>query len=84
MNYNIQIIRTAQKYLSKIQKHDQDAIIKKIQNLATNPRPEGCKKLTGRKAWRIRIGNYRVIYEIYDRKLIILVIVIRHRRDAYK
>ena len=84
MNYKIYIERSAQKALSKMPKKNQNRIIEFIQNLSNNPRPSNSKKLTGRPAWRIRIGNYRIIYEIEDDKLIIIVINIGHRKDIYK
>ena len=84
MTYSIEILRSAQKQLSKINRQDQDRIISSIESLANNPRPDGCKKLSGRPAWRIRIGSYRVIYELQDEKLIVLVIRIGHRRDIYR
>ena len=84
MSYAIDIRRSAQKRLSKINRQDQDRIISAIEALSDNPRPDGCKKLSGRPAWRIRIGSYRVIYEIEDEKLIVLVVHIGHRKDIYK
>jgi len=84
LSYQISIERSAQKSLTKIPKVDQDRIIQLIQSLIDNPRPTGCKKLSGREAWRIRIGNYRVIYEINDKNSEILIVVIRHRRDVYR
>ena len=83
MKYTIDIRRSAQKQLSKINREDQERIIAAIHTLADNPRPQGCRKLSGRPAWRIRIGTYRVIYEIHDNRLHILVITIRHRKDVY-
>lgn len=59
MGYAISIERNAQKALAKIAQPDQDRIIQAIRSLAENPRPSGVKKLSGRDAWRIRIGNYR-------------------------
>ena len=84
MTYSIEILRSAQKQLSKIKLQDQDRIISSIESLAYNSRPYGCKKLSGRPAWRIRIGSFRVIYEIQEEKLIVLVIKIGHRREIYK
>jgi len=84
VTYCIEILRSAQKQLSKINRQDQDRIISSIESLANNPRPDGCKKLSGRPAWRIRIGSYRVIYEIQDEKLIVLVVRIGHRREIYR
>ena len=83
MKYTINIRRSAQKQLSKISKEDQSRIIAAIYSLTDNPRPQGCRKLYGRPAWRIRIGVYRVIYEIHDGHLHIIIITIKHRKDVY-
>ncbi|WP_394365405.1 type II toxin-antitoxin system RelE family toxin [Mucilaginibacter gotjawali] len=53
-------------------------------SLEKNPRPPGCKKLTGRKSWRIRVGDYRIIYNISDHLLQIMVIDIGHRKEIYR
>ena len=84
MPYAITIKRKAQKSLIKIPEPHQSRIIKSIKKLAANPHPVQSKKLTGRNAWRIRIGNYRVIYEISNNKLLILVLHIGDRKDIYK
>lgn len=84
MTYSIEILRSAQKELNKINRQDQDRIISSIESLANTPRPDGCTKLSGRPAWRIRIGSYRVIYEIQDEKLIVFVVKIGHRREIYR
>jgi mRNA interferase RelE/StbE len=84
MPYQIIIERTARKEIQKINHADQALIIEAIQNLSNEPRPHGCKKLKGREAWRIRVGDYRVIYEIQDNLLVITVIHAGHRRDIYK
>ena len=84
MSYSITILRTAQKQLKHINHQDQSRIISTIKSLANNPRPEGCRKLIGRSAWRIRVGSYRIIYEINDDALCILVVTIGHRRDVYR
>ena len=59
-------------------------ILARLAELETNPRPPDVKKLKGRAAWRIRVGDYRVIYEIHDRELQILVVTIGHRREIYR
>ena len=64
MNYRIFILRRAQKELSKVPDEDYHRIKESILKLSDNPRPKGCSKLIGREGWRIRVGNYRVIYEI--------------------
>ena len=84
MNYAIEILRSAEKQLAAIDRQDQPRIIDSIRALAEEPRPSGCKKLTGRSAWRIRIGVYRVIYEIHDSRLLVLVVVVGHRREIYR
>ena len=82
MKYDLEITRNAQKSLAKIPEPFQSKIIDKIYSLAENPY-FGAKKLTGRDAYRIRVGNYRVIYEIKSDKLVVLVVNIGHRRDIY-
>ncbi len=84
MTYSVEILRSAQKQLSKIDRQDQPRIITAIKSLADNPRPPGCKKLSGRSAWRLRIGSYRVIYEIDDNHLRVLVVATGHRKEIYK
>ncbi|HOW81830.1 MAG TPA: type II toxin-antitoxin system RelE/ParE family toxin [Spirochaetota bacterium] len=59
-------------------------INKAIDALTINPRPRGYKKLKNRDAFRIRSGNYRIIYEIKDNTLIIIVVRIRHRKEVYR
>ncbi len=83
MSYTIQIKRSAQKSLAQITEPYQAKIISAIQQLAYNPRPSGCKRLSGKEAWRIRVGDYRILYEIKDRQLLILIVVIGHRREVY-
>ena len=84
MTYTIHILRRAQKQLARIPPPDFDRITSAIQELARNPRPPGCKKLTRREGWRIRIGNYRVIYEIDDLHRIVTVLDIGDRKDVYR
>ena len=75
--------------LREIRKLDEAArkvIIAEIELLADNPRPDGCKELKGEvDLYRIRVfGNYRVVYEIQDRKLIVTVVKVAHRRNVYR
>jgi mRNA interferase RelE/StbE len=84
VTYHVSILRRAQKQLAKIDRQYHPQIIRAIEALAETPRPTGCKKLSGRTAWRIRVGTFRVIYEIHDDQLVILVVEIGHRRDVYK
>ena len=84
MSYEIKIKRKAQKSLSKIPEPFQSKIIESIRRLSEDPFPMQSKKLTGRDGWRIRIGNYRAIYEVLNNELIILVLNIAHRKDIYR
>jgi mRNA interferase RelE/StbE len=84
MAYEIVLTKSAQKKLAKLSKELQILIGNAINNLATNPRPSGCKKLKGNQTdYRIRIGDYRVVYEIHDNKLVVLVLNLGHRKDIY-
>lgn len=82
--YAIRILRTAQRQLARVPQPHRDRIAGAIGALAKAPRPPGCAKLTGRDAWRIRIGTYRVLYEIEDDVLTRLVVNVGHRRDIYR
>lgn len=84
MSYTIEILRAAAKQLAKIDRQYRSRIIDAIRTLADHPRPAGCKKLSGRPAWRIRVGSYRVIYEIHDDKLVVLIIAIGDRKQIYR
>jgi len=84
VSHAVEILRSAQKQLSRLEKRAQERSIFAILALANNPRPDGCRKLTGRSAWRIRIGDYRVIYEIEDDRLRILVVSVGHRKEIYR
>ncbi len=83
MAYSISFSKQALKELQKINEPFYSNIKYAIIDLADNPRPNGCKKLKGRDGYRIRIGNYRVIYEIFDAELIVDVITLGHRKDIY-
>lgn len=81
--YSIQILPSALKALQRIPLKNRIAIISRIDRLALEPCPNGVVKLTGREAYRIRQGDYRVIYTIQDNELIVTVIKVAHRKDAY-
>lgn len=75
--------RTARKQLDKLPDDAADGIMDALETLAENPRPPGCRKLRGRPGYRVRIGDYRVLYDVEDEKLLVLVFAIGHRRDIY-
>ena len=84
-NYNIEISATAERQLRKINKQDQLRVLRTIQSLAQMPYPKGCRKLRGYKSiYRIREGNYRVIYSVETKRLLIVVIKVGHRKDVYR
>ncbi len=84
MAYQITIHRNAMKALVKINEPYYSNIKKAIYQLGKNPRPNDYQKLRGRPGYRIRVGNYRIIYEIYDKELLIDVIDLGHRKEIYE
>lgn len=85
MAWQIEIDRKALKSLKKIPEPYKSAIIETLDRLSDDPRPEGCKKLKGANdLWRIRVNNYRIIYQVKESKFYILVIRIAHRSDVYR
>ncbi len=83
MAYSLNFSKQALKKLEKINDPYYSNIKTAISNLTTNPRPQGCKKLKGRDGYRIRVADYRIIYEIFDSELIVDVITLGHRKDIY-
>ncbi len=83
MPYTVELTLSAQKQLSKLSNIIAERIEESLLELEENPRPVGCKKLKGRTAYRIRIGDYRAIYTINDTVLTVIVIKIGHRREVY-
>jgi mRNA interferase RelE/StbE len=84
MKYRIEFTKAAGRAFCNLEKAVQIQLQTDINQLASQPRPPGCKKLKGSpEMWRIRSGNYRVIYEIHDNKLVVLVVDVGHRKDIY-
>ncbi len=85
MAYEVAFTRSARKELQGFPQKTAQQIFTKIEKLVVEPRPRGCKKLTGNAdLWRIRSGDFRVVYKIYDTKKLIDVISVRHRKEAYR
>lgn len=85
MAYTVELKPSAAKALEALPKPDQRRIAARIDALATDPRPVGAKKLEGEDdLYRIRVGDYRIVYQIQARRLIVLVVHIAHRRDVYR
>jgi mRNA interferase RelE/StbE len=83
MPYQVILSPAAARQLRKLPPSVIEKIETHLLELEDNPRPAGCKKLTGFEAWRIRVGNYRVIYEIKDSILLVSVIAIGDRKEIY-
>jgi mRNA interferase RelE/StbE len=83
--YRVLLERAAEKDLARLSSELHDRVIGSIQKLAANPRPPGCRKLTGSKCdWRIRVRDYRIIYEIEDQARVVRINRVRHRREVYR
>ena len=81
---NVNLKKPASKALEKSNEQYYANIKKAIYSLADNPRPAGCKKLKGRDGYRIRVADYRIIYDIFDDVLLVDVIDLGHRKDIYE
>lgn len=84
MSYQVTILRRAQKELGELTGEAYTRVRDAIAGLGDDPRPPGCLKLTGRDGWRVRVSNYRVVYEIDDSARLITVLHVGHRRDVYR
>lgn len=83
--YSIDFTNAARRQLKKIPHQDRTTILDAIETLASNPRPPASKNLVGIKnSYRLRVGNYRVLYEVIDNQLLITVFRTGHRREVYK
>jgi mRNA interferase RelE/StbE len=83
--YAVEFRRSAEKDLRRLDPLVQRRVLRAAGNLATNPRPDGCRKLQGSEnAFRIRVGDYRIVYTVDDAVLIVAVERIRHRREVYR
>ena len=83
--YKVSIKRSAVKEIEAIpQKKERQRIIRRIGQLAEDPRPPGSKKLSGNDKYRVRQGSYRIVYSISDDELIVVVVKVGHRKDVYR
>jgi mRNA interferase RelE/StbE len=82
--YEVRLKSSAQKELRSVEVGIRNRVIDALKLLSNNPRPHGCRKLiAARNRWRIRVGDYRVIYTIDERSLLVEIIAVRHRSKAY-
>jgi mRNA interferase RelE/StbE len=82
--YKLTFKKSVTKDLRSISKQDLKRIIERFDELTNNPRPVGCEKLSGQERYRIRQGDYRIIYEIRDDVLVVVVVKVGHRREVYR
>jgi mRNA interferase RelE/StbE len=83
-SYSLEIKRSAAKELAQLPPKDRGRVVARIQALADDPRPVGAEKLSGQERYRVGQGDYRILYEIEDQILRIMVVKIWHRRDVYR
>ena len=84
-SYRLEITASAEKALTRLPKADRVRVARAIGELAAVPRPDGCRKMKGQEdVYRIRVGVYRVIYSIEDRRIVVVVLKIGHRKQVYR
>ncbi len=84
MTYAVEFTRSAQKEVKKLPPGVAKRVLAAIDGLSGNPRKGHVRPMTGSKSWRLRVGEYRVVYDIHDKKLVILIIRVRPRGSAYR
>jgi len=82
--YSIFFRASVRKDLESLTKNDLRRIMERIGSLAEDPRPVGCEKLSGQDKYRIRLGNYRIVYSLQDTELTVWVVKVGHRREVYR
>ena len=83
-NYKIEIKKSAAKEIENLPLTVLKRVVAHIQELANEPRPLGCKKLSGDEKYRIRVGDYRILYEIEDEIVTVYVVKVAHRKEVYR
>lgn len=84
MRYEVRILQAAEREMDKLPSTVHSRISKRLLSLEDNPRPRGTKKLSGRDEYRLRIGDYRVLYTIDDKNSVVTVFAVGHRREVYR
>mgnify|MGYP000361857717 CR=1 FL=1 len=84
MGYTLSFKKSVARDLRAIPRQDVKRILKRIEALRSDPRPANCEKLSGQERYRVRQGVYRVVYEIVDERLVVLVIKVAHRKQVYR
>ena len=83
-SYKVLIKPSAVKEIESLPRKDRSRIVYRIQGLAENPRPHGCEKLSGQEKYRVRQGKYRILYQVFDDEVVVVVVKVAHRKEAYR
>ena len=83
-SYKLEVKRTAAKEIGDLPKADCRRVVAKIELLARDPRPHGCEKLSGAEKYRVRQGDYRILYEIDDSAKLVTIVKVGNRREIYR
>lgn len=83
-SYELVFKKSVAKDLRAFPKQDVKRIMQRIRALTDDPRPTGCEKLSGQERYRVRQGSYRIVYEIEDGRLVVLIVKVGHRREVYR
>jgi mRNA interferase RelE/StbE len=84
MSYAVRLLSRAEKQLESLDSLPYQSVKKHIFSLRDNPRPPGCRKLTNQPGWRVRAGDYRIVYEIDDKSQVVTVLNVGHRKEIYR
>lgn len=82
--YKVYFRESVEKDFRTIPKKDVEKILHRIESLAVEPRPSGCEKLTGQERYRLRQGQYRIVYSVQDKEFTVWIVKIGHRKDVYR
>ena len=83
-HYTVRLKRSAEQELRRLPRDNIPRILSRMQQLASQPRPPGCKKLTGEEEYRVRQGDFRILYTVDDQQRLVEVVKIAHRREVYR
>lgn len=85
MKYTVHLTRPAQKTLDALEGYTFDRIVRALRGLVFDPRPPGVAKLAGEEnQWRVRVGDWRIVYAVFDHELVVLILKLGHRREIYR
>ena len=84
MAYEVRFARPVAKELRRLDRREAKRVVEAVEALADDPRPTGAEKVQGSPYLRIRVGNYRIVYEVRDEELVVLVVKVGHRREVYR